>query len=82
MIKKLLIILGLKKTFTTRISKSLSVFSVAKEELIKINTEMVAETLKNNKQIDKLSIENSKHESAWKENANIISNINLLLGEK
>lgn len=34
MIKKLLIILGLKKTFTKRISKSLSVFSVAKEELI------------------------------------------------
>lgn len=42
---------------------------------------MVAETLKNNKKISKLTIENSKHESACKENANVISNINLLLGK-
>lgn len=81
-IKKLLIILGLKKNFTKRISKTLDVFTTAKNDLLQLNEEINSAKIKNAKKISALAIENKAHEDALLSNANVISNISLLLGVK
>jgi len=81
MIKKLLIILGLKKNFTKRINKTLDVFTTAKNDLLQLSNEINSAKVKNTKKIAALSIENKAHENALLSNANVISNISLLLGK-
>lgn len=82
MLKKLLIKLGLRSTFSQRISQTLGVFTTAKNDLIKLTDEITAEREKNTIKISKLIAENDIHDSSIIENKQIVANINLLLGGK
>ena len=82
MIKKLLIKLRLKSTFSQRIKNTLNVFTVAKNDLLQLNTEIDAAKKANAKRIAILEGENKEHEAALLANTTVISNISLLLGVK
>ena len=81
MFKKLLILLGLSTTFSKRIERTLATFNSAKENLLSINQELADSVKANAAKIEALQAQNALHSTLAAQNANVIVNINTLLGK-
>lgn len=81
MFKKLLIFLGLSTTFSKRIERTLGTFNSAKESLLTINKELEISMKANAAKIEELQLQNTLHSGLAAQNANVIVNINTLLGK-
>lgn len=81
MFNRLLITLGLRPSFSKRIARTVGAFTVAKDSLLTINQELVNSVKANTAKIEALTAQNLLHSNLATQNANVILNINALLGK-